>query len=118
MLSGSLPPDLDQFSSLKKISLSETDLTGSLPRLFGLSNLKELLLDGTRLTGALPADDLLALNQLEILDLSYIAGLTGTLPSSFDALTNLKVFNIEGSTHLTGHLEDIIGNMANTLSKW
>lgn len=116
-ISGTLNFHFERFSSLRKISLFENLLTGLFPRLWRLPNLESLILRETGLVGTLsPASDWDTLGQLEILDLSKMYGLSGTLPSSFASLTSLREFNL-ANTQLIGFLPEVIDDMAPTLGK-
>lgn len=108
-ISGTIPVSLGEHTSLNKLSLYENKLTGSLPLLSGLPNLKELSVAYNHLVGTLPGD-WGELRLLEILDISNIVALSGTIPSSFGLLTGLKILAAE-STGLSGTVSDILGNM-------
>lgn len=109
-ISGTIPVSFEEHtSSLNKLSLYENKLTGSLPLLSGLPNLKELSVAYNHLVGTLPGD-WGELRLLEILDISNIVALSGTIPSSFGLLTGLKILAAE-STGLSGTVSDILGNM-------
>lgn len=79
MLSGSLP-DFPEGSTLQRLLLSRTNLSGSLTETIGnLKSLIELDLSGCRFSGLVPAS-IWSLPQLARLDLSS-NGFTGSLPS-------------------------------------
>ena len=95
-LSGSIPIELNQLSSLTLLHLNDNLLTGDLPDITPLTNLKELYVFNNQLTGAIPnfsvfAPDLEKLkiqNNLfdELPDLSALTYLT-TLQVAYNRLT-------------------------------
>uniref|UniRef100_A0ACD5XAH5 Uncharacterized protein n=1 Tax=Avena sativa TaxID=4498 RepID=A0ACD5XAH5_AVESA len=70
-LTGSIPPQLDQFSSLSTLWLSNNKISGEIPvGIRGLQNLKELWLDSNNLNGTVTQDHFTNLTSLQVLWLS------------------------------------------------
>ena len=87
-LSGPIPPELGNLTSLEGLQLSENDLTGPIPPELGnLTSMRNLDLAGNNLTGALPAE-LAGISTLRQLSLGNNSGLSGPLPAR---LTNLRL---------------------------
>ncbi|KAG0492534.1 hypothetical protein HPP92_005932 [Vanilla planifolia] len=77
-ISGALPANLAQYTSLQKLDLSFNNITGDLPQsLFNLNSLNMLFLGNNSLTGTLPAKKS---KTLSTIDLSYNQ-LSGSFPS-------------------------------------
>ena len=88
-LSGSLPAELGNLTSLTRLALNRNSLTGAIPSQLGnLSNLSIIGLANNQLSGTLPAG--LSSLPLTRLSLHDNANLSGALPSGFTALTNLQ----------------------------
>ncbi len=134
-LTGEIPPELGNLSSLKRLSLAWNDLTGRIPPELGnlanleflrlivndlagglppelakLGNLKSLQLQGNDLAGEIPPE-LGNLASLEGLGLGWNA-LTGDLPASLGNLANLKWVGLQDND-LTGGIPPELGNLAN-----
>ena len=96
-LTGPIPPELGRLPNLAGLYLYNNDLTGPIPPELGsLSSLRWLSVVGNRLTGPLPAElgDLQLLLQLH---LTNNPGLSGPLPSSMTALTQLQELLLNGT---------------------
>ena len=132
-LTGTIPPELGNLSSLRILSILETGLTGGIPpelgnlanldileiednRLKGiippelgnLADLGELLIQETQLTGGIPPE-LGNLANLETLDIN--AELTGSIPPGLGILANLEVLSLSYN-QLTGTIPPELGNLA------
>ena len=87
-LTGAIPEELGQLTSLTHLDLGYNELTGEIPEELGqLTNLTHLDLRFNELTGAIP-EELGQLTNLTHLDLA-INGLTGAIPEELGQLTNL-----------------------------
>ncbi|XP_031474103.2 uncharacterized protein LOC116246385 [Nymphaea colorata] len=106
-LNGSIPPS---WGSLPLVSLSAivNRISGPIPKEVGnISTLRELVLESNRLEGALPPElgNLTSLTRL-VLSSNYF---TGELPSTFAKLANLTEIRFTGS-NLTGTIPGFIEN--------
>ena len=105
-LSGSIPPELGKLSALTRLDLENNDLSGAIPsQLGGMSDLRVLLLGDNNLDGRVPA-------QLGNLGkLSYLRvrnnDLTGPIPPELGRLENL--------THLYANDNDFVGSIPSEL---
>ncbi|KAB5525016.1 hypothetical protein DKX38_022765 [Salix brachista] len=105
----------DPSNEVVSLELSYVDLFGKLPSNFtSLFSLKKLVLSGTNLTGSIPKEIGTALPQLTHLDLSENA-LTGEIPSELCILTTLEELHLN-SNQLEGSIPIEIGNL--TSLKW
>ena len=103
------------------LSLSENELTGSIPAVIGnLANLRILRLDGNQFSGPIPVE-LGILIGLEELSLGHGEndffdpgddGLTGAIPPELGDLRNLAALNLRGHD-LTGPIPAALGNLTN-----
>ena len=90
-LSGTIPTQLGNLTSLKSLNLGENQLSGSIPSELGnLTNLGSLSLDDNQLSGAIPPE-LGNLTKLTWLNLSNNQ-LTGALPQALTKITGLEDF--------------------------
>ena len=108
-ISGTIPSNLGELTSLTNLSLFTNRLTGSVPSLSGLSNLKELSLSGNSLVGTIPGT-WGTLSHLEFVNLDQVMELRGTIPSSFSMLTRLKSLRLD-DTWVEGPITDVIGKL-------
>ena len=110
-LTGTIPPEIGNLTSLKYLHLYDNNLTGSIPIEIGnLKNLKSLVLTDNNLTGTIPTSigNLINLKHL-FLDNNQ---LTGSIPSSIGNLTNLKYLFLNGN-ELTGVIPSSITSLEN-----
>ena len=110
-LSGVLPPELGDLSSLEEVDLRVNALGGVLPRELGnLANLGSLFLAGNALSGAIPPE----LGNLANLGSLSLAGnaLSGAIPPELGNLANLEWLNLDSNT-LSGAIPPELGNLAN-----
>ncbi|KAM4103244.1 hypothetical protein ACJW30_06G064900 [Castanea mollissima] len=96
-LTGSIPKELGNISTLKSLALESNMLSGSLPKELGnLINIERLILRSCNITGQLP-EYLGNMNKLKTLDLSFNR-LTGGIPSSFvGLLTGIDFMYLTGN---------------------
>ncbi len=109
-LTGSIPPELGNLSSLAELALHTNQLKGNIPSELGnLSNLTELVLYTNQLEGNIPAElgKLFNLKEL-ILNNNY---LTGSIPPELGNLSNLRELHLS-QNHLTS-IPAELGNLTN-----
>ncbi|GLT38037.1 hypothetical protein SLA2020_123080 [Shorea laevis] len=98
-LSGALPPELGNLTSIKRLLLTSNNFTGDLPATFAkLTSLKQFRIGDNHFTGKIPSliESWTELNQLFI----QASGLMGPIPSSISALeklTDLRISDLNGS---------------------
>ncbi|KAI3750575.1 hypothetical protein L2E82_21240 [Cichorium intybus] len=109
-LSGSLSPQLGQFSHLRILDFMWNDLTGSIPKEIGnISSLVLLLLNGNRLTGNLP-DELGFLRNLNRFQIDQNQ-ISGTIPKSFSNLNSIKHIHFNNNS-LSGQIPVELSNLS------
>ena len=102
-LSGEIPPELGNLSNLVRLALFDNDLSGEIPPELGnLSNLGGLLLFGNGLSGEIPPE-LGNLSSLEVLWLIG-TGLSGELPPELGNLSNLVRLELSWNQRLSGEI--------------
>ncbi len=110
-LDGSLPAELGDLTSLKKLNLHSNQLSGGIPTELGnLTNLTYLALSWNGLIGAIPLS-LCNLTSLEEL-LLYGNGLNGTIPTQLSNLSNLTGLYL-GANFLSGSIPPELGTLSN-----
>ena len=109
-LTGPLPPELGNLTSLQSLYLFANRLTAIPPELGNLPNLQDLQLSFNQLTGPIPRE-LGNLANLQRLDLTENQ-LTGPIPSELGNLTNLTGLFLH-INQLTGEVPPQLGNLAN-----
>ena len=96
-LTGLIPPELGRLSSLTRLLLADNELTGPIPPELGsLAGLESLFLLINDLQGAVPPE-LSGMASLRELALSRNPRLSGDLPLSLTALSQLAVFVAQGT---------------------
>lgn len=99
-ISGTIPPELGNLSSIRTLDLGDNNFSGTIPPELGnLTNLTFLNLDGNALTGNIPPE-LGNLNALTRLYLSYNQ-LSGSIPPELANLTNMWDLGVH-SNQLSG----------------
>ena len=110
-LSGEIPEELDNLTSLGALFLSHNRLSGEIPEELGsLTNLHTLELNGNQLTGQIPSE-LASLSYLQILELNGNR-LTGPIPVELGNLTNLIKLSLSNN-QLSGKIPPELGNLIN-----
>ena len=131
---GPIPPEIGELTSLERLSLFGTGLTGDFSSLFvNLKNLKHLNLGRTRITGVLPPGianlkalrylnlswtrilgaipaEIGELSALDFLDLSY-SGFSGAIPPQLGELSALEWLNLSRSG-FTGNIPAELGELS------
>ena len=112
--SGPIPPELGNLPDLRSLSLARNQLSGSIPAALGnLPNLISLSLGGNELSGPIPGE-LGNLPNLQSLNLADNE-LSGPVPPELGALTNLISLNFRDN-QLTGPIPPELGLFPNVLS--
>ncbi|XP_016648162.1 PREDICTED: probable LRR receptor-like serine/threonine-protein kinase At3g47570 [Prunus mume] len=95
-LNGLIPPSIFNISAIRQMGLVQNPLSGSLPANIGLGvpNLQHLFIAETDVSGVIP--NLSNASMLTNIDLS-INSLTGFIPRTLCALTNLQGLNLFGN---------------------
>jgi Leucine-rich repeat (LRR) protein len=110
-LSGSLPSQIGQLTSLQVLSVFGNGLTGSMPSQIGqLTNLQELNVAWNAVNGSLPSE-IGRLISLKILNANG-NDLMGSLSSQIGQMTSLEYLNVY-TNDLTGSLLTQIGQLTN-----
>jgi len=110
-LTGSLPTDINNLSYLQVFSVPFNHITGSIPTTYGsLPQLTNLGLSANQLTGSIPSQ-LGNLSQLQYLDLDRNQ-LTGSIPASLGNFANIIHFSLSWN-NLSGTIPTELGNLTN-----
>jgi len=112
-LTGTLPAELGELTSLTTLNLSDNLLTGPIPESVGnLAALRELRLYLNQLTGSIPSEigSLTALQYLNLRDNQ----LSGPIPAEIGSLTVLREIYLY-ENQLTGPIPTELGNLTSLL---
>ena len=113
-LTGPIPPELGNLTSLTRLDLRSNDLTGPIPPELGnLTNLEILWLPGNDLTGPVPPE-LGSLSSLEQLVLGHNQ-LSSPIPPEIGNLANLTDLKLNGNS-LSGPIPPELGNLTSLTS--
>ena len=110
-LSGSIPTQLGSLTALTNLGLGHNQLTGSIPTQLGsLTSLRSLSLYNNQLSGTIPTQlgSLTALTSLSF----GSNGLSGSIPSALGSLTNLTSLNLSAN-QLTGSIPTQLSSLTN-----
>jgi len=108
-LSGSIPPEIGNLSSLIFLRLQLNQLNESIPTEIGnLLSLTDLRLFGNQLSGNIP-NEISNLNSLTVLWL-FNNQLSGSIPTQIGNLSNLTHLRLDGN-QLSGNIPTVIGNL-------
>ena len=114
-LTGEIPPELANLTSLTLLSLWGNQLSGEVPAELGnLSNLTHLNLSGNHLTGEIPPE-LANLTSLTLLSLS-MNQLSGEIPPELGNLARLETLGLY-MNQLSGEIPPELGSLSN-LQGW
>ena len=113
-LTGTLPTELGNLTSLTTLDLSENSISGTIPPQIGrLASLTSLNLSSNQLDGVIP-QTIGNNTSLTVLNLSA-NNLDGQIPSSIGRLTSLTDLYLQNNT-LTCHLPTTFANMSSIIS--
>ncbi|CAI9761949.1 unnamed protein product [Fraxinus pennsylvanica] len=105
-LKGSLPPNLNNLTSLQYFEVQLNELTGSLPSLAGLSSLQSLLLNNNNFT-SIPPDFFNGMTSLQQVYLDYNPFSSWGIPDSLKSASTLQTFSAN-SANISGPLPDFL----------
>ncbi|KAK9090363.1 hypothetical protein Sjap_023540 [Stephania japonica] len=111
-LTGSIPKSIGSLGELVHLDLSDNALTGEVPvEVCNLVKLESLILNSNRLEGSIPVDigKMQRLIRLVVFDNQ----LSGSIPMSIGELKRLEVLRAGGNKNLEGPLPKEIGNCSN-----
>ncbi|KAK6148333.1 hypothetical protein DH2020_019245 [Rehmannia glutinosa] len=111
-LTGTIPEEIGYLRELKTLDLSGNALSGEIPGwICHLEKLEQLLLNSNRLEGSIPGEigNLTGLVELTIFDNQ----LSGEIPGSIGNLKKLQVIRAGGNKNLQGNIPQEIGNCTN-----
>ncbi|KAH7665648.1 Non-specific serine/threonine protein kinase protein [Dioscorea alata] len=113
LMGGPIPTSLGKLINLEILHLSGNNFRGELPKALGnLKNLTELDMEGTSLEGPFPSS-FSELESLNVLMVSSIKGGNGEFPP-LENSRQLKIMVLRNLS-ISGALPDYIGNMANLI---
>ncbi|XP_009794479.1 receptor-like kinase TMK4 isoform X1 [Nicotiana sylvestris] len=114
-VSGSLPPELNQLSNLKTLSVQNNQLSGPLPSFSNMSNLAEIFLDNNQFT-SVPQGFLLGVPNLVTLSISENGKLSPwQIPTYLTESTNLGSFYASNSS-IIGVIPDFFDSFPNLMN--
>ena len=115
-LSGGIPPELGNLSSLQWLDLRSNQLSGSIPPELGnLSALGDVILNSNQLSGSIPPE----LGNLSSLGYLWLWSnqLSGAIPPELGNLSSLRGLWL-GSNQLSGGIPPELGNLSSLAVLW
>jgi len=109
-LTGSIPDFFTNFTTLRRIDLSNNELTGTLPSMNMFSQLTSLNLEDNHFSGPLPGDLPMSLSAVALSKNSF----SGPIPSTVGDLIFLEELYLS-ENQLTGSIPASLGNLTNLL---
>ncbi|KAK4786552.1 hypothetical protein SAY86_010385 [Trapa natans] len=103
-ISGTLPPDIQNLTSLMIFEVMGNRITGAVPSFAGLSQLQEVLLHDNKFS-SIPPDFFSGLSSLEVIELSYNPFPAWEIPASLLNCSALKNFSANGA-NVVGKVPD------------
>ncbi|KAI3472724.1 hypothetical protein Pfo_028088 [Paulownia fortunei] len=111
-LSGILPSEINQLSSLKSLSLQRNQFSGPLPALSDLASLQEVNLDENSFN-SIPTGFLSGLTSLQSFSINNNTNLpTWRIPDTLQDSTSLTSF-LASKANIVGEIPDIFGSLPN-----
>ncbi|KAL7149576.1 hypothetical protein ABFS83_05G050500 [Erythranthe nasuta] len=105
---GTLPPNLNNLTSLQVFEVQQNQLTGPLPSFSGLNSLQSLLLSNNNFT-SIPPDFFDGMTSLQDVYLDYNPFSPWKIPDGLRNASTLQTFSAT-STNITGPLPDFLGS--------
>ncbi|KAK1592031.1 hypothetical protein Q3G72_018078 [Acer saccharum] len=105
-LKGTLPPDLNNLTFLKKLEVMQNQLSGPLPFLSGLNALQQFLVNENNFS-FISSDFFTGLTALQIIYLDYNPFLPWQIPESLKHASGLQIFSANAA-NVTGTLPDFL----------
>ncbi|TXG72660.1 hypothetical protein EZV62_001239 [Acer yangbiense] len=105
-LKGTLPPDLNNLTFLKKLEVMQNQLSGQLPILSGLNALQQFLVNENNFS-FISSDFFTGLTALQIIYLDYNPFLPWQIPESLKHASGLQIFSANAA-NVTGTLPDFL----------
>ncbi|XP_044488071.1 receptor protein kinase TMK1-like [Mangifera indica] len=106
-LTGTLPSDLSNLTSLTILEVMNNQLSGSIPSLAGLSSLQRVLFDNNSFS-YIPPDFFTGLTSLQNIYLDYIPFQSWEIPASLTNATTLQTFSANGA-NISGTIPEFLG---------
>ncbi|KAJ4961724.1 hypothetical protein NE237_021634 [Protea cynaroides] len=106
-VSGTLPSDLGNLTSLVRLELMNNNISGAVPSLNGLGSLQFLLLSNNQFS-SIPADFFSGFSSLQVVGLDKNPFSAWEIPDSLQNATNLANFSAN-SANVTGNIPYFVG---------
>ncbi|XP_057781002.1 receptor-like kinase TMK4 [Salvia miltiorrhiza] len=111
-LSGTLPPEINQLSGLKTLSLQRNKFSGPLPALSNMASLQEVNLEENGFT-SIPTGFLSGLTSLQFFSINNNSNLPPwTMPTTIKDSPSLTTF-YASKANMVGEIPDIFGSLPN-----